>query len=90
VARPVEFCGRLADDLGVARVRIDPESARALRVPVLRMLRRYGAGLDQAAETFTRLTGDGLTGTPAEMRLLAGRLDAVNAATRVDRPGPAR
>jgi hypothetical protein len=28
---------------------------------------------------FERLTGDGLTGTDAEMRLLAGRLAAVGA-----------
>ncbi|WP_432825169.1 hypothetical protein [Dactylosporangium sp. CA-092794] len=91
----IEYCG--ADEMpeefrqvvlardGVARVRIDPESARALRVPILRVLRRYGATVDEAADTFRRLAGAGLTGTQAEMRLLADRLDAVNAATRLDR-----
>lgn len=91
----IECCGRdeipdefrqvlLARD-GVARVRVNPESARALRVPILRVLRRNGATLEEATDTFKRLTGTGLTGTQAEMRLLANRLDAINAATRLDR-----
>ncbi|MEV4510272.1 hypothetical protein AB0K00_15060 [Dactylosporangium sp. NPDC049525] len=31
-----------------------------------------------------RLTGEGVTGTPAEMRLLAGRLGAVGATLAVE------
>ena len=47
----------MLDRDGIARVHIDPTSAYALRVPILRVLRRYGATLEEAADTFTRLAG---------------------------------
>jgi hypothetical protein len=81
---PAEFRQVVLDRDGIARVRVDPESAYALRVPILRVLRRYGATLEEAADTFMRLTGGGLTGTQAEMRLLADRLEATNAVVQLD------
>jgi hypothetical protein len=88
----VEVCGRdeppddvraavLARD-GVARLTVD---AGANRVAVLRVLRRDGRTLDAAADAYARLTGDGLTGTGAELRLLAGRLEAAGARVTVAR-----
>jgi|tagenome__1003787_1003787.scaffolds.fasta_scaffold20839960_2 hypothetical protein len=76
---PAEYRQVVLDRDGVARVRVNPESGYALRVSILRVLRRYGATLEEAADTFTRLTGAGLTGTRAEIRLLADRLDTIAA-----------
>jgi hypothetical protein len=76
---PAQFRQAVLDRDGVARVRVDPQSGHALRVPILRLLRRYGATVAEAADTFTRLTGAGLTGTKAEMRLIANRLETINA-----------
>ncbi|WP_433553418.1 hypothetical protein ACQP08_09290 [Micromonospora zamorensis] len=81
---PEEFRQVVLDRDGVVRVRVDPESGRTLRVPILRVLRRYGATLEEAADTFTHLTGAGITGAAAEMRLLAARLDTINAAVQLD------
>jgi hypothetical protein len=55
-----------------------------LRLPILRVLRRDGATLSEASEDYARLTGAGITGTGAEMQLLANRLHAVGATTRLD------
>lgn len=49
------------------------------RVAILRVLRRDGRPLDAATRAYARLTGPGLTGTEAELRLLAGRLEAAGA-----------
>jgi hypothetical protein len=58
---------------------------RRRRLPILRVLRRYGATLGEASDTYARLTGAGLTGTRTEMQLLASRLNMVGARTQVDR-----
>ncbi|MET7396894.1 hypothetical protein ABZS66_25765 [Dactylosporangium sp. NPDC005572] len=74
---------------GTARLRLDPAVARPLRVRLLAALRRSGGGsLAEVAGLFERLTGDGVTGTEAEMRLLANRLAAEGA--RVDLQPPPR
>ncbi|MEV0732497.1 hypothetical protein [Polymorphospora sp. NPDC050346] len=86
--------GRMPDDLrqaliagvGLARLRADPEVTRPLRLQVLRMFRRYGASISEASDTYDRLTDAGVTGTPAEMRLLARQLETVGTRTRLDLP----
>ncbi|WP_238009956.1 hypothetical protein KZZ52_34920 [Dactylosporangium sp. AC04546] len=78
----------LAQD-GPARLRLDPVAARPLRVRLLAALRRSGGGsLAEVARLFERLTGDGITGTEAEMRLLAGRLAAEGARVDLQPPPP--
>jgi hypothetical protein len=74
----------LLDRDGTARLRVEPEIGVTLRLPILRVLRRDGISLNEASETYTRLTGVGITGTTAEMQLLASRLRAVGAATQLD------
>lgn len=69
---------------GTARLRVDVDAGRTLRVPILRVLRRDGASIEDASGTYARLTGDGITGTTAEMQLLANRLHAIGATTRLD------
>lgn len=65
----------LAED-GLTPVTADPGVDR---LAVLAVLRRAGRSLREAADTYTRLTTGGLTGTAAEMRLLANRLTAAGA-----------
>jgi hypothetical protein len=50
----------------------------------LAALRASGGSIADAVDVFERLTGDGLTGTDAEMRLLAGRLAAVGAKVQLE------
>jgi hypothetical protein len=69
---------------GVVRLRVEPVSGRLHRLPIMRMLRRYGATLSQASSTHARLTGTGVMGTSAEMRLLASRLNTIGATTHLD------
>ncbi len=45
----------------------------------MKVFRDDGAGLTEAKEAFEQLTGEGLTGTHAEMQLLAERLGAAGA-----------
>ncbi|BCJ68372.1 hypothetical protein GCM10009779_49580 [Polymorphospora rubra] len=85
-AMPDELRRALIVRVGLARLRADPEVNRPLRVQVLRMFRRYGASVGEAADAYGRLTGAGITGTPAEIRLLARRLDAVGATVQLDLP----
>lgn len=65
--------------VGLARVRADPVSSRPLRVVLLGVFRGQGATITEAGSAFTALTGGGVSGTPAEMRLLAERLNAAGA-----------
>jgi hypothetical protein len=65
--------------VGLVRLQADPDTSRVLRLPLLASFRRNGATIGEAAESYARLTGAGLTGTPAEMRLLANRLTAEGA-----------
>jgi hypothetical protein len=69
---------------GIARLRVDPDSGRSLRLPILQVLRRYGATLSEASDTYTRVTGVGVAGTPTEMRLLSRRLNTIGATTQLD------
>jgi hypothetical protein len=50
----------------------------------LAALRGSGRSIADAVDMFDRLTGDGITGTDAEMRLLAGRLAAVGAKVHLE------
>jgi hypothetical protein len=81
---PDELRRVLLDRDGVTRLRVDPGSGCSLRLPILRVLRRYGATLAEAGDAYTRLTGAGVTGTPAEMRLLSSRLNTIGATTHLD------
>ncbi|MEV4134966.1 hypothetical protein AB0J72_22665 [Dactylosporangium sp. NPDC049742] len=62
--------------VGLARVHADPEVNRPLRARLLVVFRRYGMTIAEAVDAYARLTGDGVTGTPAETQLLADRLAA--------------
>lgn len=62
--------------VGLARLRADPEVNRALRLRALALFRRQGATVIGAADAYAVLTGEGLTGSPAEMAVLAARLTA--------------
>jgi hypothetical protein len=81
---PDELRRLLLDRDGIARLRVDREPGRLLRLPILRVLVRYGATLSEAGDTYTRLIGVGVTGTPTEMRLLASRLNTIGATTQLD------
>jgi len=60
--------------VGLARLRADPEVNRAVRSRALALFRRQGATVVGAADTYAALTDEGLTGSPAEMGLLAAQL----------------
>ncbi|MEV4135002.1 hypothetical protein AB0J72_22850 [Dactylosporangium sp. NPDC049742] len=62
--------------VGLTRLRADPEVNRTLRLRALALFRQQGATVVGAADTYTELTGEGLTGSPAEMAVLAARLTA--------------
>jgi hypothetical protein len=68
---PVAYRRALIEDVGLARLRIEPA---AERVQVLRVLRAAGASMTEAVERWKLLTDEGLTGTPEEVRLLVQRL----------------
>jgi hypothetical protein len=92
--RQFESCGwdRLPDDFrqmlldrdGIGRLRVDPDSGRPLRLAILRVLRRYGATLAEASDTYTRLIGPGVIGTRAEVLLLANRLNTTGVKTQLN------
>ncbi|MEU7868415.1 hypothetical protein [Dactylosporangium sp. NPDC049140] len=81
---PEEFRQMLLDRDGAGRLRVDPDSGRPLRLAILRVLRRYGASLAEASDTYTRLTGPGVIGTRAEVLLLANRLNTTGVKTQLD------
>lgn len=62
--------------VGFARVHADPGANRALRLRALALFRRRGATIADAAHAYATLTDGGITGTPAEMTLLAEHLTA--------------
>jgi len=74
----------LLDRDGIGHLRVDPASGRPLRLAILRVLRRYGATLAEASDTFARLTGPGVIGTRAEVLLLANRLNATGVQAQLD------
>ncbi len=80
---PEPLRAALIDQCGPARLRIDRVESSPVRVRLMRVLRDGGAGLAEAKETLDRLTGEGVTGTRAEMELLAGRLSAAGATPSV-------
>ncbi|MDG6105644.1 hypothetical protein Daura_13145 [Dactylosporangium aurantiacum] len=69
----------LVEQCGLTRVRAGGGVPGAARLKVMRVFRDGGAGLAEAAGAVERLAGEGLTGTRAEMELLAGRLRAAGA-----------
>ncbi|NYF57750.1 hypothetical protein [Micromonospora purpureochromogenes] len=73
----------LAARVGLVRLRADPDASRPLRVRLLGVFRKHGATIGEAASAFAALTGSGILGTPAEMRLLAERLSAAGATVSV-------
>jgi hypothetical protein len=74
----------LLDRDGTARLRVNPEIGATLRLSILRVLRQDGTTLTEATVGYARLTGVGVTGTTAEMQLLASRLRAIGTATQLD------
>ncbi|WP_433832796.1 hypothetical protein ACQP2E_17060 [Actinoplanes sp. CA-015351] len=70
---------RLVDQEGLTRLRVDRESIEPMRVRLLSVFRRQGATIADAVEAVESLTGVGLFGTPAEMKLLATRLTGAGA-----------
>jgi hypothetical protein len=64
---------------GLARVRADRRSSRPVKVRLLSVFRKQGATITEAIAAFESLTDAGIVGTPAEMRLLAGRLTSAGA-----------
>lgn len=85
---PILECGRdepppamrqaLLDQCGVFRLRL---SGITSRVTVMKVLRERGAALSDIAAMVTTLTGQGLAGTEAELRLLSMRLDGTGVTT---------
>jgi hypothetical protein len=65
-------------------LRVKPEIGATPRLPILRVLRQDGNSLEEATVSYARLTGDGVTGTTAEMQLLASRLRATGTTTQLD------
>jgi hypothetical protein len=72
---PADVRAAILAEGGLTRVSVDPAADRLAVLTVL----RDGRSLSEAADTYTRLTAGGLTGTAAEMRLLADRLTAAGA-----------
>ncbi|MEU4164762.1 hypothetical protein [Actinoplanes sp. NPDC026670] len=56
---------------GLARVHADLQSSRPLKVRLLSVFRDQGSTIAEALMAFKSLTGAGIVGTSAEMRLLA-------------------
>lgn len=61
-------------DAGSTTIRADPAAARPFRARLLSVFRRSGATIAESVTRYQTLTGPGITGTPAEMKLLAARL----------------
>ncbi|WP_433200625.1 hypothetical protein ACQP00_29110 [Dactylosporangium sp. CS-047395] len=66
----------LVAQVGLTRLHADPDENRALRLRSLAVFRRRGATIHEVADAYAALTGPGLTGTPAEMSVLAEHLTA--------------
>jgi hypothetical protein len=62
--------------VGLMRLHVDPDKNRDLRPRSLAVFRRRGATITEVADAYAALTGHGLTGTPAEMPVLAEQLTA--------------
>lgn len=78
---------------GLARVHADLQSSQLLKVRLLSVFREQGSTIAEALMAFKSLTGVGIVGTSAEMRLLAGLLTNVGAIvslTPESRPHPDR
>jgi hypothetical protein len=70
--------------VGLVRLRADPDASRPLRRCLLGVFRKHGATIGEAVSALAALTGSGILGTPAEMRLLAERLTAAGATVSVE------
>jgi hypothetical protein len=62
--------------VGLTRLHVDPDRNRDLRRRSLTVFRRRGITIAEVADVYAALTGPGLTGTPAEMSVLAELLTA--------------
>jgi hypothetical protein len=60
--------------VGLTRLHVDPDKNRYLRLRSLAVFRGRGATITEVADVYAALTGHGLTGTPAEMSVLAEQL----------------
>ena len=80
---PEPLRAALVDQCGLAHLRVDDTGSRPLRVRLMKGFRDAGASLVEAREACERLAGEGMTGTHAEMQLLAERLGAAGATPSV-------
>jgi hypothetical protein len=62
--------------VGLSRLHVDPDMNRDVRRHALAVFRRRGATIAEVGAAYAALTGPGLTGTPAEMSVLAEHLTA--------------
>ncbi|MEU7872926.1 hypothetical protein [Dactylosporangium sp. NPDC049140] len=84
---PSSLRAKLLARYGAATVHLDPAEAGPLRVRLLSVLRASGdRSIAAAVAEYDRLTGEGVTGTAGEMRLLADRLTAAGARVYLDPP----
>jgi hypothetical protein len=70
---------------GPTRLHADATVNDPLRVRLFAVFRRYGVSLTEARDAYTQLTSEGITGTPAEMHLLATRLTEAGATVTLER-----
>ncbi|WP_432983985.1 hypothetical protein [Dactylosporangium sp. CA-233914] len=80
----------LIDQVGLTRLRADPDTNRGLRLRSLAVFRKRGATIAEAADACAALTGHGLAGTPGEMAILADQLTAQGVRVTLQPYGPAR
>ena len=73
---------------GLSVLRGDPSVNRSQRVAILAVFRRNGMALAEATDAYDRLTGEGITGLPVELRLLAERLTDAGALVVTDTDAP--
>src|SRR5688572_1031623 len=84
---PADLRDLLIGQDGLATLVGDREANRALRVRLLAVLRRRGATIEEAVAGYAALNDAGITGTAAEMELLADELTAAGAIVRLHPPG---
>jgi hypothetical protein len=72
---------------GLALLRADPLANRPKRVAILAVFRRAGMTLGEAVNAYAQLTGEGITGLPVELRLIADRLTNAGAVVVLDTVG---
>ncbi|MCP2328349.1 hypothetical protein HDA40_006856 [Hamadaea flava] len=76
---PAPVRAALVARVGLVRLHVEPESARGLRVPLLAVFRKQGMTYSEAIAAYNDIIAGGVAGTPAEMKLLAGLVNATGA-----------